>query len=216
MTQALAIKRWGAFLHPVSLARRICYPEMNAGPRRYRLRVEDQAGAADILQRVGALAEIEQAVVAHCEEHAPEPPYRPQEIKKRMAPSWRPEVRVPPFEPQYDDLPINDRYDLWKSFELDGGARIGVAIEMERWEVWTDLLKFRRGIQRHQIAVGVILHDNPANLHYVYHHLRLISEPLFSALPVVFAAPEGEGLETTAPPSSRRFAPYRMPNDPAV
>jgi hypothetical protein len=24
----------------------------------------------------------------------------------------------------------------------------------------------------------VILHDNPANLHYVYHHLRLISEPL--------------------------------------
>ena len=46
-------------------------------------------------------------------------------------------------------------------------------------EVWTDLLKFRRGIQRHQIAVGVILHDNPANLYYVYHHLRLISEPLF-------------------------------------
>jgi hypothetical protein len=117
---------------------------------------------------------------------------------------------------QYDNLPINDRYDLWKSFELDGGARIGVAIEMERWEVWTDLLKFRRGIQRHQIAVGVILHDNPANLYYVYHHLRLISEPLFSALPVVFAAPEGEGLETAAPPSNRRFAPYRMPNDPAA
>ncbi len=76
-------------------------------------------------------------------------------------------MRVPPFGPQYDNLPINDRYDLWKSFELDGGARIGVAIEMERWEVWTDLLKFRRGIQRHQIAVGVILHDNPANLYYV-------------------------------------------------
>jgi hypothetical protein len=85
-----------------------------------------------------------------------------------------------------------------------------------RWEVWTDLLKFRRGIQRHQIAVGVILHDNPANLYYVYHHLRLISEPLFSALPVVFAAPEGEGLETAAPPSNRRFAPYRMPNDPVA
>ena len=84
-------------------------------------------------------------------------------------------MRVPSFEPQYDDLPINDRYDLWKSFELDGGAQIGVAIEMERWEVWTDLLKFRRGIQRRQIAVGVILHDNSANLHYVYHHLRLIS-----------------------------------------
>ena len=125
-------------------------------------------------------------------------------------------MRVPPFGPQYDNLPINDRYDLWKSFELDGGARIGVAIEMERWEVWTDLLKFRRGIQRHQIAVGVILHDNSANLYYVYHHLRLISEPLFSALPVVFAAPEGEGLETAAPPSNRRFAPYRMPNDPVA
>ncbi len=107
----------------------------------YRLRVEDQAGAADTLRHVGALTEIEQAVVAHCEEHAPKPPYRPQEIKKRLAPSWRPEVRVPPFEPQYDDLPINDRYDLWKSFELDGGAQIGVAIEMERWEVWTDLLR---------------------------------------------------------------------------
>jgi hypothetical protein len=180
----------------------------------YRLRVEDQAGAADLLRAVGALAEIEQAVVGHCMDHAPEPPYKPQEIKKRLAPSgWVPEVRVPPFDPQYDGLPINDRYDIWKPFELDG-ERIGVAVEMERWEVWTDLLKFRRGIQRRQIAVGVILHDNPESLAYVYNHLRLISEPLFATLPVVFAAPEGEGLKGPSAKAVHRFAAYRMPNDP--
>jgi len=177
----------------------------------YRLRVEDQAGGADLLRRVGALAEIEQAVLEHCAAFAPEPPYRPQEIKKRLGPlGWVSEVRVPPCDPQYDDLPINDRYDIWKSFDVEG-VPIGVAIEMERWEVWTDLLKFRRGIQRHQIAVGVILHDNPANLAYVFEHLRLISEPLFGSLPVAFIAPEGEGLAESHPISTRTFTPYRMP-----
>jgi hypothetical protein len=177
----------------------------------YRLLVEDQAGGAELLQRVGALGEIERAVLAHCADNAPEPPYKPQEIKKRLAPlGWIPEVRVPPYDPQYDELPINERYDIWKAFDF-GGEPAGVAIEMERWEVWTDLLKFRRGIQRRQIAVGVILHDNPASLAYVFNHLRLIAEPLFGSLPVVFAAPDGDGL--TQPPEiqNRRFAPYQMP-----
>jgi hypothetical protein len=144
---------------------------------------------------------------------APEPPYRPQEIKKRLAPAgWVPEVRVPPFDAQHDELPINERYDMWKPFELDG-ERIGVAVEMERWEVWNDLLKFRRGIERGQIAVGVILHDNPESLSYVYDHLRLISEPLFGMLPVAFVAPEGAGLKEPSTATVRQYAPYRMPNN---
>jgi hypothetical protein len=179
----------------------------------YRLRVEDQAGARELLEKVGALAEIEQAVIAYCSAHAPNPPYRPQEIKAYLAPmGWIPEIRVPPFDAKYDGLPINDRYDIWKRFELDGEP-VGVAIEMERWEVWTDLLKFRRGLSRGQIAVGLILHDCPANLAYVYQHLRLISEPLFGSLPIAFAAPEGEGLMMPHPPSGTHFAPYRMPHD---
>jgi hypothetical protein len=179
----------------------------------YQLRVEDQASAVGLLTTIGALAEIEHAVVSHCTDYAPEPPYSPQEIKKRLAPSgWVPEVRVPPFDPQYDELPINERYDMWKPFEL-AGERIGVAIEMERWEVWNDLLKFRRGIERGQIAVGVILHDNPESLSYVYNHLRLISEPLFGLLPVAFVAPEGEGLKEPSETPIREYAPYHMPAD---
>lgn len=179
----------------------------------YRLRVEDQAGAAELLKATGALAEIEQAVVSHCMDYAPEPRYRPQEIKKRLAPAgWVPEVRVPPFDPQNDELLINERYDIWKPFEIDR-ERIGVAIEMERWEVWNDLLKFRRGIERGQIAVGVILHDNPASLSYVYDHLRLISEPLFGTLPVAFVAPEGDGLAEPSVAAVRQYAPYRIPSD---
>jgi len=101
---------------------------------------------------------------------------------------------------------------MWKPFELDG-ERIGVAIEMERWEVWNDLLKFRRGIERGQIAVGVILYDSPESLSYVYNHLRPISEPLFEMLPVAFIAPEGEGLKEPPAATLRQYAPYRMPGD---
>lgn len=134
----------------------------------------------------------------------------PQEIKNHLKPlGWTPEVRVPPFHVRYDDLRINDRYDLWKSFELDG-ARIGVAIEIERWEVWNDLLKFRRGIQRGQIAAGVILHDSLESLTYVFEHLRLVSEPLFSELPILFVAPAGEGLKNAANPRALHFGP--LPN----
>jgi hypothetical protein len=115
--------------------------------RGYRVVAKDQAGALAVLRRTKALAEIRKAVIDHCEEHAPNPPYRPQAIKQRLAPSWVPEVRVPPFASKHDELPINDRYDLWKPFKLEE-RWIGLAIEIEKWEVWTDLLKFRRGINR--------------------------------------------------------------------
>jgi hypothetical protein len=179
----------------------------------YSLHVEDQASAVALLTSVGALAEIEHAVLAHCEAHSPTPPYKPQEIKKRLEPSgWVGEVRVPPFDAQYDDLPVNERYDLWKSFDSDDG-RVGVAIEIERWEVWNDFLKFRRGIERGQIAAGVILHDNPQNLTYVYEHLRHLSEPLFGSMPVAFIAPSGPGLLDVTPPKPRTYAPFRLPGE---
>lgn len=31
-----------------------------------------------------------------------------------------------------------------------------MAIEIEKWEGWNDLLKFRRGFQRRQIAAGLV------------------------------------------------------------
>lgn len=183
-------------------------------PARYRLRTKDQAGALSILRRCGALGQIERAVLAHCSQYAPEPPYKPQEIKRRLKPDgWIPEVRVRPYDPQHDELPINDRYDLWKPFDLDGQV-IGVAIEIEKWEVWNDLLKFRRGLHRGQIAAGVILHDCPANLAYVHDHLRHLAGPLFDDLPVLFVAPEGQGLAQAFVASKRKYAPYRMPDDP--
>jgi hypothetical protein len=161
------------------------------------------------------LAEIEHAVIEHCVAHAPSPPYKPQEIKKRLRScGWIPEVRLKPFRARHDELPINERYDLWKPFALSD-KRIGVAVEMEPWNVWTDLLKFRRGLQRGQIHVGVVLHDNPEHMTYVYEHLRLVSEPLFGKLPVLFAAPAGPGLKGR-PRSERRFKPYRRPNDPTM
>jgi hypothetical protein len=179
----------------------------------YSVQVEEQAGAGGLLTDVGALAEIEQAVIAHCVDHAPQPPYKPEEIKNRLEPAgWLREVRVPPFDPQYDALPINERYDLWKVFDAERG-RVGVAIEIERWEVWTDLLKFRRGIQRGQIVAGVILHDNPQTLSYVFNHLRHLSEPLFGEMPVAIIAPTGPGLADATTAKARSFSPFRMPDD---
>jgi hypothetical protein len=179
-------------------------------PPTYRLERRDQAGAETILSEVGALQEIADAVIAHCEAHAPAPPYKPQEIKKRLAPlGWVPEVRVPPFDPQHDRLPINERYDLYKVFQRANGASVAVAIEIEQWQVWNDLLKFRRGLQRRQIAAGLVLHDNVSNLNYVYEHLRLVSEPLFGELPVLYAAPAGPGLNDTWRPRGISYAPYR-------
>lgn len=177
----------------------------------YSLLVRDHGGARQILEATGALAEIENAVLAHARATAPTPTYEPQAIKRLLAQhDWVPEARVPPYDEQYDDFPINDRYDLYKVF-THSGARVGIAIEMEKWEVWNDLLKFRRGLHRGQIAAGVLIHDNPQNLTYVFEHLRLVSEPLFGDLAILFAAPSGVGLPAPKSPSKKQYQPYLMP-----
>ena len=113
-----------------------------------RLAVRSQAGAEEILHDLGALDEIRDAVLGHCEEYRPAPPYKPQLLKERLKRhGWIPEVRVPPFNPKLDDLPIYERYDMLKFFPRDGGE-VGVAIEMDNWMVHRDLLKFRRGFKR--------------------------------------------------------------------
>lgn len=161
----------------------------------YSLERQDQAGAEQILRQLGALAEIESAVLAHCQAGFPRPPYKPQEIKRHLAPvGWLPEKRVPPFSPAFDHLRGNERFDLFKAFEHDGST-IGVAIEIERWEIQNDLLKMRRGLERGLIGVGVILSDGPKHLAYCFDHLRLVSEPLFGEIPILFCAPAGPGIE---------------------
>src|SRR4051812_8721210 len=90
-------------------------PESPVGT--YELIVRSQAGAEELLLELGALQEIEQAVLAHCAAYAPEPPYKPQEYKKHLAAfGWAPEVRVPPYSAELDDWPINERYDAFKFF----------------------------------------------------------------------------------------------------
>jgi len=51
-----------------------------------------------------------------------------------------------------------------------------VAIEIERWEIQNDLLKFRRGFARGLVAAGVILHDGPDHLRYCFEHLRHVND----------------------------------------
>lgn len=161
----------------------------------YSFDIRGQAGAEALLDELGALQEIRDAVVAHCEAHAPAPPYKPQEIKRRLAAAgWQPEKRVPSFSPDWDHLRGNERYDLYKGFQRPHGSDAGVAIEIERWEIQNDLLKFRRGFARGLVVAGVILHDGPGHLRYCFEHLRHVNEPLFSDLPILFCAPSGPGL----------------------
>ena len=76
----------------------------------YELLVRDQSGARDLVEKIGAFSEIETAVISHCQQTAPKPTYTPQAIKQLLAPhGWIPEVRVPPYDERYDDLPINDQ-----------------------------------------------------------------------------------------------------------
>lgn len=182
-----------------------------AAPLTYEFVVRSQAGAEELLRDLGALAEIEDAVLGHCEAHRPEPAYKPQEYKKRLARyGWLPEVRVPPYSPAHDDLPINERYDALKFFEVDGDE-VGVAIEMEDWEIYNDLLKFRRGYERGQISAGVILQPHYATLRYCYEHMLKLNEPLVGHIPILFVCPRGPGLKEPVPPKSRKFSPYLMP-----
>jgi hypothetical protein len=179
----------------------------------FELAYESQAGAAQLLTKLGALGELRDAVLQHCRETSPSPPYKPERIKQLMKPAgWVPEVRVPPLSSAYDALPINDRYDLWKVFETNR-REVGVGIEIEKWEVWHDLLKFRRGYDRGQIVAGIILHDNPANLHYVYDHLRLVALRLFADIPILFAAPKGGDLLSAKESAGPKYQPYLMPGD---
>jgi hypothetical protein len=153
----------------------------------------DQAGGERILHQLGALAEIEEAVVEHYASLR-EPAYKPELQKQPFRDrGWTTEKRVPPFSPTWDFLRIGDRYDIFKEFELSGQV-FGVAIEMERWEIHQDLLRFRRGFERGLIGCGVILTEGPGCLAYIYDHARHLSEPLFGSIPVLYCAPDGPGL----------------------
>lgn len=178
----------------------------------YELVIRSQAGAKELLRELGALAELEEAILGHCEANRPQPLYKPQQYKKRLAlHGWIPEARVPPYSPEYDGLPINERFDALKFFERDG-EEVGVALEMEDWEIYNDLLKFRRGHTRGQIIAGVILQPHYGTLHYCFEHMRHLNEPLVGHIPILFVCPRGPGLKEWTEPRRRNFAPYRFPH----
>ena len=176
----------------------------------YDVALRSQAGAVEILKELGALDEISNAILAHCEEYRPAPAYKPQLLKERLEPyGWIREVRVPPYSPEFDDRPINERYDMLKFFARESGE-VGVAIEMDNWMVHRDLLKFRRGIERGQIIAGVVIQPNYRETHYCFEHFLGLNEPLFGDLPVLFCCPRGPGLEEP-PVRTRRGKPFLMP-----
>ena len=178
---------------------------------RYKVLVGDQGQAESLLRAVGALQEIAEAVVSHCEANYPAPKYQPEAIKHLLRPhGWSTEVRVAPYDPAWDQLPINERYDAWKAFESDGEA-VGVAVEMAPWDIWGDLLKFRRGLQRGQIHAGILLTDTPYHFKYVYEHRRHVSEPLFGEMPLLFLAPDGPGLRQPSNKKAPTYSAYRYP-----
>jgi hypothetical protein len=176
----------------------------------YGLFVRDQSGALRILEELGAMDEIAGAVIGHCEQFRPEPPYKPELLKGRLAEQgWLREVRVPPPSPDLDELPINDRYDALKFFRR-GAHEVGVAVEIEGWEISNDLIKCWRGHTRRQIAVGVLVQPDPGTARYCFEQMRLLTKPLFGHVPIAFLAPDGPGLVQSVSSKERKYAPFPM------
>jgi hypothetical protein len=177
------------------------------GQQPYGLIVREQCGAAEILEDLGARDEIARAVIGHCEQFRPEPPYKPEQLKSRLEDmGWSREARVPPPSQALDALPINDRYDALKFFEAEG-CEVGVAVEIEPWQVNNDLIMFWRGFQRGQIAVGVLIQPDPATVRYCFEQMRLLTEPLFGHVPITFMAPDGAGLKQSIGDKIKTYKP---------
>lgn len=196
----------------MALTRSPAVPARTSPAEQYELVVRSQGGAEEFLEALGALREIEAAVMQHCRETAPTPTYQPQRIKELLKPQgWIPEVRVPPYDATQDELlTINERYDLFKIFEV-GGTRVGVALEMNDWRVQGDLLKLRRGLARKQIRAGVILQPDYSTTHYTFEHVRHLNEPLFGELPIVYCSPRGAGLKEPSEGKKIKYKPYLFP-----
>jgi hypothetical protein len=177
----------------------------------YGLLVRDQGGGLGILEEIGAIQEIHNAVTGHCEECRPSPPYAPESLKARLEGlGWSREQRVAPHTSSLDHLPVNERFDSMKFFQ-DG--KVGVGVEIEKWDINNDLLKFWRSYTRGQIAVGVIIHPDPATLRYCFDQKRILTAPLLGTLPVVFIAPDGEGLAQHYEAKTPTYGPFPMPTN---
>jgi hypothetical protein len=177
----------------------------------YGLFIREQGGALGMLEELGAVDEIGRAVMEHCEEFRPEPPYKPTLLQARLKEQgWLTEPRVPPPDPALDSLPINDRYDALKFFP-HAGREVGVAVEIEKWDINNDLLKFWRGHTRGQIVVGVLVQDHPDTVRYCFDQMRLLTEPLFRHIPIAFLAPDGPGMKQPTIPKPLKYAPFPMP-----
>jgi hypothetical protein len=102
-----------------------------------------------------------------------------------------------------------------KFFDTSAG-QVGVALEMEGWEILNDLLKFRRGVIRGQIEIGVILQPFYADTFCCFEHMRHLNEPLFGRIPILFCCPRGPGLKEPAKVRKVNYGPYLMPRSPVT
>jgi hypothetical protein len=186
----------------------------------YTVYLRSQGDAEPLLRTLGAIDEIEKALLDHCSEFAPNPLYKPELLKKRLVQfGWIREPRVPAYDAEIEaNLPrnINERYDALKFFDRPDGSQVGVAIEIEGWEINNDLLKFRRGVNRGQIEAGVLIQPDPDVVDYCFDHMRLLHEPLFGNIPLLFVSPRGPGLNEPKPFTKKNYAAYLMPTSSAT
>jgi hypothetical protein len=82
---------------------------------------------------------------------------------------------------------------------------------MEEWELYDDLLKFRRGYSQARSAPASSFSPPYATLRYCYEHMLKLNEPLVGHIPILFVCPRGSGLKEPVPPKPRKFSPYVMP-----
>ena len=76
-----------------------------------------------------------------------------------------------------------------------------------------DLLKFRRGLKRGQIMVGVIIQPNYRETHYCYEHFRLLNERS-SEDPGPLLLPKRPWSDGAAR-AIRKYGPFLMPEKKA-
>jgi hypothetical protein len=84
-----------------------------------------------------------------------------------------------------------------------------------RVAVHRDLLNFRRGFERGQIAVGVIIQPNYRETYYCFEHFRYLNEPLCGESPILYCCPRGPGLTEPSERKNRNYGPCLMPSKTA-
>lgn len=169
-----------------------------AGPPRvrdayYKTLEHKLGGYGDLLGDLGASIEIARALMDHSRCHAPYPGFRRDEIHERLiVGGWASGVSVSAFRDVGGASGAKNCYELFKSF-TSRGKIASVAVELDRGEIRSQLLKLRRGIVGKQIAAGAVILKERSHLERAVTEHRL-PESLRADLVISLVTPIGPGL----------------------